>query len=278
MSSKKANHFEFIDAESQIEMTVLNAVMTDFSYSSHAHKELAVGVTLKGVQEFACKGSWFRSMPGDIMAFNPGDVHNGNPGDKNPLEYTMLYLDQKKFSLLASSCSNGKLTDLRLPFTHFKDNKLKELILAISHLISEERHSSLEYEQYQYEIAKYFTKKVGKFYLAGFSDEKDTLLLRARDYIHDNITREVTLDDLCNLVSISKFHFIRLFRSQFGMTPHKYILNHRINLVREALKTGVPPSMVAQDFGFFDVSHMNRHFKSSYGLTPKQYQQQLRKR
>lgn len=278
MVSKKANHFEFIDAESHKGMTVLNAVMTDFSYSKHAHEELAVGVTLSGIQEFTCKGSEFRSMPGDIMIFNPGDVHNGHPGDDTPLEYTMLYLDEDDMSLMASSSSEAKITEFRHPFNLIKDDRLRLLILRMAELIIGGKVSHLEYEQNQYEIAKYLNIRIGKFTPEILVERKDSILLKARDYIYDNITREVTIDELCQVVNISKFHFIRLFRSQFGMTPHQYILNHRINMVREALKTGVPPSIVAQDFGFFDVSHMNRNFKRSYGLTPRQYQQQLKQR
>ncbi|WP_034632709.1 AraC family transcriptional regulator [Maridesulfovibrio bastinii] len=278
MVSKQQNSFEFKKAESPIGMTVLNAVMTDFSYSEHAHEEIAVGVTLSGIQEFTCNGSLFRSHPGDILIFNPGDVHNGHPGDNDALKYTMLYLDRRDFYALAASTVDKKQPCFRMPETNFRDNVLKKMILEMSGLVSPETSSGLEYEQLQYEIAKHFSRRLGIFIPDAFIENKDSLLLRARDYILDNITRDISIEELCSLVNISKFHFIRLFRSQFGMTPHKYILNQKINMVRQALKTGAPPSMVAQDFGFFDASHMNRHFKRTYGITPKQYQRQLFKR
>ena len=104
---------------------------------------------------------------------------------------------------------------------------------------------------------------------------KDAMLWRVRDYIHDNIEDDISIDDLSRVANISKYHLIRMFRSQFGMTPHKYILNHRINRVREALRQGNSPTRVAYEFGFYDASHMNRHFKRAYGVTPKQYQSQL---
>ena len=107
---------------------------------------------------------------------------------------------------------------------------------------------------------------------------KDTLLLKVRECIHDNIAEDLSIEELSLVAGISKFHFIRLFRGQFGLTPHQYILNLKINKARSLLEAGRPPSDVAQEFGFFDVSHLNRHFKRSFGITPKQYQLQLKDR
>lgn len=52
MATMQSNQFEFVNAGSDMSATVLNAVMADFSYAEQAHDELALGVTLQGVQEF----------------------------------------------------------------------------------------------------------------------------------------------------------------------------------------------------------------------------------
>ncbi|WP_414830857.1 helix-turn-helix transcriptional regulator [Alteromonas sp. H39] len=74
---------------------------------------------------------------------------------------------------------------------------------------------------------------------------------------------------------MSKYHFIRLFNQQFGMTPHQYVLNCRINRARQALEMGNSVFDTAVDLGFADVSHFNRKFKRTFGITPRQYQRQL---
>lgn len=80
---------------------------------------------------------------------------------------------------------------------------------------------------------------------------------------------------MAQAAAMSKYHFIRLFHRQFGITPHQYVLNCRINAARKYLETGLPSSHVAQLSGFADNSHLNRHFKRTFGMTPKQYQLQL---
>ncbi|NDV18402.1 AraC family transcriptional regulator [Pseudodesulfovibrio sp. JC047] len=272
----ESNHFEFVNAGSDVGMTMLNAVMSDFSYAKHAHEELALGVTMDGVQEFACKGQFFRSHPGNIIAFNPGDVHNGHPGTSDALKYTMLYFDTTEFYPLLWSAATSDAKEFRLAQPHFDDAVLRALILNMSRLVTEGRHLAVEYDHCLYAIAKRLAQRLGISSVDAWVRDKDALLLRAREYIHDNITEDISIDVLSGVASLSKYHFIRLFRNQFGLTPHQYILNLKINKVRISLESGTAVSDVAQDFGFFDVSHLNRSFKRFYGITPKQYQQQIK--
>jgi AraC-like DNA-binding protein len=275
MSAAQMNQFEFVNVKHDAGTQVLNAVMSDFSYAKHAHEELALGVTTQGVQEFYCEGSQFSSRPGDIILFNPGDVHNGNPGDDEALKYTMLYFDTKEFYPLMSSASEVDQAQFRLPETHFEDVALHALVLEMSELADDEKRLAVEYDLCRYKIARRLAQRRYDFSPDVWTGNKDTLLLRVREYIHDNIAKDISIDDLSLVANLSKYHFIRLFRKQFGQTPHKYVLNLKVNKARTLLETGASPSEVAQEFGFFDVSHLNRHFKRSFGITPKQYQLQL---
>ena len=277
MAKNEPNDFQFLHGTRLRGVTALNATMSDFSYGKHAHDDLALGVTLGGVQEFSCKGIRFQSTPGGIMLFNPGDVHNGNPGKDTVLRYTMLYIDPGEFLPLAGCVVGNVASARRFRETHFHDAALKSLILGMSREIGLGNRSRIEFEYRLYAIAKRLAQRDGVFQRASWTTDKDTLLLRVRDYINDNIAEDISIDDLSGVANMSKFHFIRLFRNQFGLTPHRYILNQRVNRARIALEKGTAPTDVAQEFVFFDVSHMNRHFKRIYGLTPKQYQIQFAK-
>jgi AraC-like DNA-binding protein len=277
MPMAKDNTFEFVNSGREKGVTVLNAVMSDFAYGRHAHEEVALGVTLGGIQEFSCNGEEFSSSPGDIILFNPGEAHNGNPGNKTALEYTMLYLDPAMFYGLARSAADQDMEEYRACEINFSDPVLRALILRTAWLVAAPGGNGLEIESCLYGLARRLTSRMGVYRPNGWIASKDRLLLLARDYIHDNIEGDISIDDLSRAAHLSKYHFIRLFRSQFGLTPHQYIINHRINRVREELAKATPPTDVAARFGFFDVSHMNRHFKRAYGLTPRQYQIQLTK-
>ena len=68
------------------------------------------------------------------------------------------------------------------------------------------------------------------------------------------------------------YTLLRQFRSATGITPHAYRLNCRIELARKLLQKGIDLSQVALECGFFDQSHLHRHFKALTTMTPKEYQ------
>ncbi len=275
MGRAQANDFQFTAAKGGVGVTVLNARMSDFAYAKHAHEEFALGVTLAGVQEFACRGAAFCSRPGDVILFNPGDVHDGRPGKGTALRYTMLYLDPAEFLPLIGCAATKDAAGCRIGQPHFQDPALRRLILETASLATAGARSGLEYEDRLCEMAERLARRMGIFAPGTRTRSKDPALLRARDRIHDTPDAALSIDDLCRVAGVSKFHFIRLFRSQFGLTPHKYVLNHRINKAREALARGGSPTDIALDCGFFDASHLHRHFKRAFGVSPGQYQAQL---
>lgn len=74
-------------------ITALSASMTEFMYKKHAHKEYAIGVTLRGIQHYHIDGSLQLSHQNGVMLFNPEQVHDGMAHDKSGLDYVMLYID-----------------------------------------------------------------------------------------------------------------------------------------------------------------------------------------
>ena len=67
----------------------------------------------------------------------------------------------------------------------------------------------------------------------------------------------------------SKYHFLRMFRLELGLTPYRYLLNSRLRRVASRLvNTSDPVSFIAWENGFRDLSTFNGHFRRMYGRTP----------
>lgn len=91
---------------------------------------------------------------------------------------------------------------------------------------------------------------------------------RALAHIERHFTEAVYLDDLAALAGLSVCRFVTVFRRQVGLTPHRFVCRQRVRYARTLLADGVPAAQAALEAGFFDQSHLSRHFKSVYGLTP----------
>jgi AraC-like DNA-binding protein len=86
-----------------------------------------------------------------------------------------------------------------------------------------------------------------------------------------NLDRNVTLDELATAAGISRFRVSRLFTAGFGLPPHRFQLAQRLRLARRLLERGTDPTEAAACTGFFDQSHLHRHFVRTIGTTPGRY-------
>lgn len=268
--------FQYLPSQHINGLSAFSAQMKEFSYDKHAHEEYSIGVTRKGRQDFFSDGVFHKSNAGNVMLFNPEQVHDGSAGARSELQYEMLYIPQATLINLMRSLGHISDDQARLKSSIFNDEVLRSQVLNLSQMMGQADLSALEEEAALLAIAQSVIRLGGGTFHSGhYQRRKDTLLLRAKEYILSNLSQKITVDEICQAANMSKYHFIREFNQQFGMTPHQYVLNCRINRAKQALHTGDKVSDVAVNFGFSDVSHLNRKFKKSFGITPHQYQRQL---
>nr|WP_272942491.1 helix-turn-helix transcriptional regulator [Novosphingobium sp. Rr 2-17] len=74
--------------------------------------------------------------------------------------------------------------------------------------------------------------------------------------------------DLAGESGLSRFQVVRGFKRAFGLAPHAYLLQCRINLTRRLIASGLPLAEAAIASGFADQSHMTRLFARNFGVSP----------
>lgn len=93
-------------------------------------------------------------------------------------------------------------------------------------------------------------------------------LARALDFIEQHFEEPVSLAQLAALSALSVSRFATVFRLRIGVSPYKYLCLLRVRRAQTLLLEGIPGSVVAVEVGFFDQSHLARHFKRLCGMTP----------
>jgi AraC family transcriptional regulator len=78
--------------------------------------------------------------------------------------------------------------------------------------------------------------------------------------------------DLARQAGLSPYHFLRIFESLTGVTPHQYVLRMRLRQAALALATGSARILdIALQCGFGDLSNFNRAFRNEFGCSPRAY-------
>lgn len=93
-------------------------------------------------------------------------------------------------------------------------------------------------------------------------------LRQAVIFIQDNLAADLSLGTLAQKVGLSSYHFAHLFTGAFGIAPHQYVIQARIEWAKALMTRGLPLGDTAHQVGFSDQSHFTRHFKRLVGITP----------
>lgn len=162
----------------------------------------------------------------------------------------------------------------------FRDERFNRLV----HML-EKNYESDEKDHLLFELLAHVLTKNSKEIASIQSVEKikkstrEELVSRvylAIDYIHENYQRNVDLDELASTAMLSKFHFLRVFKSLFKQTPHQYIKHIRIQKASELLKqTNLPLYLVAQAVGIENGSSLSRMMFQQLGVRPSQLSRQI---
>jgi AraC family transcriptional regulator len=100
-------------------------------------------------------------------------------------------------------------------------------------------------------------------------------LKQIQDYIEEHLAEDIAIEDMAALVPMSQFHFARAFKSAMGETPHKYLIQRRMERAKVLLTvTQLTIAEVAYRVGFSNQSHFTTHFRKATGVTPKDYRLQ----
>jgi AraC family transcriptional regulator len=92
------------------------------------------------------------------------------------------------------------------------------------------------------------------------------------EYIVENLGEPVTLDDLAQVIGLSRFHFARQFRRSTGESPMRYVQRCRIESAKRLLRHGeLLMTEIAVNVGFCDQSHFSRSFRKLVGMTPREF-------
>ncbi|CAH1194115.1 Arabinose operon regulatory protein [Paenibacillus auburnensis] len=255
------------DTELKLEAYRFEGIMQKFP--NHFHDYYVIGFIEQGKRYLQCGNEEYILNSGDVIIFNPQDPHSCEQVDGRTLDYRCINVQPEVMRHYVHEIT-GKLD---LP-------RFTQAVLFQSELASplHDLHQMLLDEQADFQKEELFLFLLEQL-LREYSDadapvparELTTEIKMICQYIEDHYTENITLNQLTELTGLSKYHLLRLFTKQKGISPYRYLETIRINQAKRLLEQGVSPMEVALQAGFSDQSHFTNFFKKLIGLTPKQY-------
>jgi len=97
-------------------------------------------------------------------------------------------------------------------------------------------------------------------------------LIQSKHFIDQHFGKPLQLDQIAAEGFLSKFYFVRLFKSLYGCSPYQYLIWVRIENAKQLLGAGFSLSDVCTAVGFESVTSFIGLFKKMTGYTPASYQ------
>lgn len=97
---------------------------------------------------------------------------------------------------------------------------------------------------------------------------------RLRELLDSTEGPRVRLSDFARTQGVSQFQLLRGFKRMYGLPPHAYDVTARTARAREMIRLGASVSTAAAAQDFTDQSHLARHFRRIYRVSPGDYARQ----
>ncbi|WP_085583517.1 MULTISPECIES: AraC family transcriptional regulator [unclassified Pseudomonas] len=242
----------------------------DVCYARHSHAHFSIGAITAGRSTYVHEQSQHEVAAGTVVLMNPGDVHACNPIDDQPWSYLMLYVETPWLTDLQHQLGfSADLEFRRFCATRSNDPGLFRDLQALYRILVDDQQDVLRKESAAVEFFSDLQTRLNP--AAAPVREPNSKLEHAAAFIRAHCTQLLSLDDICAAAQLSPSYLIRAFKQHYGMTPHAYVVNQRIQFARERLRSGQLIADVALEAGFADQAHFQRVFKQHLAATPGQY-------
>lgn len=236
-------------------ITVTHGYAISHAFPMHFHATCSVGIIESGCREFCSRNTVKRLSAGDVFVLQPYEPHSCQSPEGTSHSYKIISFADK--------------ATLHFPSLTIKNDRLLAML--------REFHALAEYDQKSGKLKPLFDeikKLLYSFSVASPSESPNELLSRmesAKKFIEINCLRDLSLDEAAASVCLSKYHFCRLFRQCYGMSPHAYCLMCRVKASQRLLRGHSAAYDAGFEVGFFDQSHFIKEFKRQVGVTPGRF-------
>lgn len=250
---------------------VSSTACTGLTFARHSHDECVIGVNLVGEEQVWLDRRTFQAGPGSITLYNPGQIQGGGAAEGQPWRFVSLYARADRLA-----------ADLGLTHLEFDRSLCFEPALAMQLATAIEGSLSPQanVREFSEEALMLLLAEVVRcsgVRVANPAAIGPGWVDKARQRLADQLHEPVALDTLARELGLSKFHLLRAFQKETGLSPRQWAMQLRTRRAKGLLRAGLAASEVAHSLGFADQSHLNRHFRAAYGLTPGRYQQLLKR-
>lgn len=225
---------------------------SSISFPTHFHETYCIPIIEQGAMASRYRGALRVLRAGQVDVLPPGEPHTGAPARCDSWVYRCFYLSPDAAAAFAGRDGPLDLT-----------RDTGEFFLKVW-----QAHRLFELGESLAAQSRLADALAGLTSRGAESSVGRPGLERAREYLRANLDRNIAIARLAQEAGLSPAHFTRTFRRTYGLPPHAFQRQLRIQLAQRLIAEGRSLADVAAAVGFADQSHLTRAFRATLGWTP----------
>lgn len=244
------------------------------SYGPVVRSGYLIHYILSGKGIFQTEGKIYHLSAGDAFLIKPHTLIYYEADARQPWTYTWIGMQGIKVEQYFH-----RTTLMKIPYVHCgpHEESIRQCHEKMFHAYQLPHHRDLMMNSILYEYLYLWATNFPNTAIP--SREKHiSYVENALQYIENNYSDAITIQDLANWLSLERTYLYRLFKSMVGMSPQAYLLDVRIRQACTLLSdTELTITYIARSVGYEDSMYFSRLFRQKKGQTPSQYRDSHRK-
>jgi len=237
-------------------------------FAKHSHNTFNISII-----EDEEIGIWYHNSSTQILdtksiaIYNPNQIHVTQNRGFKPIPYINFHF-QVDWCLNIQKTIFGHIDSL-LPVYPFviHDNKLRDRLISINKNIGQDNFLIED------TLKNILTELFQNYAQQENSRSSHALIKKIENYIKAHLNQKIDIEKMALEIGYSSAYINRVFKQHYGLAPHAFIVDKRIQKAKELILTNPKLSLtdIAYEAGFYDQSHFIKRFKKAYSLSPNNY-------
>ncbi len=247
-------------------------------YEYHYHDFHKLIWFISGGVEYHIEGKSYRLEPHDILLVSRGEIHKPFVSPETDYERYVFYISE---DFLKEHSEGEGMLDLCFQMAKQEQGNVIRLSPSQSRTLFEtvkllekaegdglyagEMYCRILFLKLLIELNRCCISNPEVFHKIARYDKKIVEMIH---YINENLSGDLSIENLSARFYLSKYHMMRKFKQETGYSMHQYILEKRILAARNLILAGTPAAVASVETGFRDYSTFSRAYKKLLGQLP----------
>lgn len=256
-------------------LELLSCPDVNYLFPPHFHEAYCIWLNSSGGEHYRHRGLSSILQPDNFGIIAPGEVHENYACANNQRNLLTFYLTSDQLQTVAAQIKDRDTSHAEFSTGFYQDTESQRRLINFHQLL---RNPSdlMERETAFLELLFQLINRHAVEHTNSYRFGRDSKRInRVMELFQAHYDQDLSLTKLAAEFDCTPYHLIRFFKRSVGLSPHAYLIQLRLEKAKQQIANGTNIVNAALDTGFTDQSHLTRHFRTKFGVTPGRYQHQI---